>query len=254
MTRAPRQRSPTRDGNDAGVPRFAVDALGVGGITLRGDSAHHLSHVLRLGHGAAVLLFDRNGHEALARIARVGRDEVEAQVTSVIRRPALPLAVTVALPAPRGERADWVVEKLTEVGVSRILWLLSERSVTKPDPRGGRPARWERIARAAAAQSERVGWPVVEGPISFAVFLTSGDERRLIADQSGEWMGAQGSMAAGRSVTLGIGPEGGFSARELAAATAAGFFCVRLSPNILRVETAAVVGAAMLLSLPRVTP
>jgi 16S rRNA (uracil1498-N3)-methyltransferase len=232
-------------------PRLAVRAVAVGPLTLDLDQAHYLSRVLRLRVGHQIAVFDAAGCEGLATIQTLDRGSALVEVRALETRPTPLCAVTVALAAPKGERADWVVEKLTEVGVTGILWLTTERAVVRADGESRRTERWLRIAQAAAAQSERVGWPTIAGPIPFERFLTLSAERRLIADRSGESLQ---SWAQPRSALLGIGPEGGFTATELEAVARAGFMRTRLSANILRVETAAIVGASMILGLGEIAP
>ncbi|MBI5510351.1 MAG: 16S rRNA (uracil(1498)-N(3))-methyltransferase [Deltaproteobacteria bacterium] len=227
-------------------PRLFVELLCQGTVTLSTGQAHYLTHVLRLGQGAPLVLFDAAGGEADAVLLRARGATLEVEVEAAVTR-ARGWDLTVALAVPKGERADWAVEKLTEVGVARILWLLSERSVVKPERFGARQARLQRIAAAAASQSGRVGLPEIVGPMRFEEFLTLSAEHRLIADMSGEPMQSWLSTPSPRVVLLGIGPEGGFAAVELEAAERAAFHRCRLGANTLRIETAAVVGAAMIL-------
>ena len=247
----PRRRSQTANGLEPhGRPaRLAVDVLAQGELELTRDQAHYLSHVLRLCPLDPVILFDAVGREAMAKILKLDRQAALVEVAAATTRSAPVCKLTVGLAVPKGERADWVVEKLTEVGVTHIVWLACERSVALPAQAGTRDDRWQRIARAAAGQSERVGWPEVTGPISVSQFLTLDAERRLIADKSGEPVGSWRQHVLPRSVLLGVGPEGGFAKVELEALTAARFERLCLGPNVLRIETAAVVGAAMILSV-----
>ena len=249
MGAMPRRRQRATSANEASPrrPRIAVNEVVVGGLALDREQAHYLSRVLRLGAGDIATLFDARGREAEATITQLTREGAAAEVVTVRTRPTLACSLTVALATPKGERADWAIEKLTEVGVDRILWLVTERSVMKPDPVGARTERWTRLARAAASQSERVGWPQIQGPIPFDQFLTLDSEHRLIADRSGEPLESWVPHTHPRSALLGIGPEGGFTTAELEASARAGFVPVSLSPNILRVETAAIIGAAMIL-------
>jgi len=161
----------------------------------------------------------------------------------------------VALAAPKGARADWAVEKLTELGVARILWLECERSVVKP--RAGRLERWRRIAASAAQQCGRADLPEIEGPLALEDVLEraavglkliaqrgeGGDLNRENADR----LRPRGSPPDSARGVLLIGPEGGFTRHELESAKKAGYTSISLGIWTLRSETAAVAGAAALL-------
>ena len=146
--------------------------------------------------------------------------------------------VTVAFALVKGERPEWAVQKLTEMGVDRIVPLLSARSVVRwpPGDAGGQVARLRRVAREAAVQSRRVWLPVVEGVTSFAT--VAGEPGAALAHPGG------GPPALARPTVL-IGPEGGWDDAELAA----GPVVVGLGPSLLRTETAAVVAGALLCGL-----
>lgn len=204
--------------------------------------------MLRLGAGAALWLCDGHGRCADATVVQVGPGGVELEVGNVAEAPQLPLELTVALAPPKGERADWVVEKLTELGVATIVWLETEHGVRRVRSEGARTPRWQRLAEAAASQCGRASVPAIVGPLSFDAFLDLRAERRFIGDRSAA-AAAAARLALATSALLGVGPEGGFADAELAAAAAAGFERIRFGPTILRTETAAVAGATLLMGL-----
>lgn len=159
--------------------------------------------------------------------------------------------VTVALAIPKGERAEWAVQKLTEVGVDRIVPLLTGRGVVRWSPeRAGRQAlRWEAVARAAAAQSRRVRLPSIAAPTDVAGMLACAS-----APVVGEGLGCVlaepggGPLSLDRPTVL-VGPEGGWTPEELGAARDARAGLVALGAGVLRTETAAVVAGALFVAL-----
>jgi 16S rRNA (uracil1498-N3)-methyltransferase len=197
------------------------------------DDHHHLSRALRLRPGTEITMADGTGRWRLARLAR--QPEPVGPVQPVV---AVPSGPTVAFAPVKGERPEWVVQKLTEVGVVRIVVLDTERSVVRWDAdRAARNVeRWRRVAREAAMQSRRLVLPAIEGPLPARQVLA--DEGLPVAEPGG-----RPPVVADRG--LAIGPEGGWSVDELSAATDR----VALPGGILRAETAAVVAAALLVAL-----
>lgn len=218
-------------------------------ITVTGDEHHHIARVLRARPGDAITLFDGAGAEVEARIVRVRRDETELAADAPVGPAKVgagagtPLVLLTAV--PRGGRMDFLVQKCSELGVSRIAPVITERSVVRPEP--GRRARWEKIAREAARQCGRADVPVVSAPDALATALAEPDlpARRLILSTDGTGQPLRALLAGPASTALLIGPEGGFTAGEIDAARAAHFVPVSLGPRILRVETAAIVAVAL---------
>jgi len=213
---------------------------------LSGDEARHAWRVLRLRAGDAAELFDGRGGHATARVIGGGPDRVELMVLELreIARPSKSLHVAVAL--PKGERADWLIEKLAEFGVTSLIPLRAARGVSIPA--ATRIERWNRKAEAAAKQSG-ASFLLAVRPARTPAELTaewSCYDRVLLADPSpqAEWLSA-GIAALGGGATLAlIGPEGGFTADEQRIMEAAGARRVRLSATVLRIETAALAMAA----------
>ena len=224
--------------------RLRVPSLAGDELELLSAQAHHARDVLRLGLGTAVELFDGRGNAARATLVQVDAAGVRARIEE--RYPGeSAAAITIAMATPKGDRADWAVEKLTELGVTRLVWLVCERSVAVPREDGKKLARWERLAEAAASQSGRSDVPLIEPPMAFteAVAELGGG---AIAHMGGEPLA---HLLAARpetpSVCL-IGPEGGFTSGELETAAAAGYIRVGLARHVLRSETAAVAAAVAL--------
>jgi len=243
------------------LTRVYVDAPLAAGtrVILEGNAASHVTRVLRLRVGEALTLFNGAGGEYAASIeaARGGRLTVAVGEPRAVERES-PLTLTLAQGVSRGERMDLVVQKATELGVSAIVPLFTERSVVRL---GAQQAErklnhWRAIAIAACEQSGRNRLPNVAPPVSLADLLRSGADREGASGSGVHNMrlllspGATSRIDAlprpATSVTVLIGPEGGLTNAEQEAAVAAGFLPVRLGPRVLRTETAAIAALALL--------
>jgi 16S rRNA (uracil1498-N3)-methyltransferase len=216
--------------------------------TLDATAHRHLIKVLRLDVGAAVGLFDGQGWEVDARIESVGKASVEVSLGERRRLMAAACDITLIQSVPRGERMDLIVQKTTELGVARIVPVVSQHGMTKPPP--GRTRRWLTIAEEAARQSGRADVPAIDETLPLAAALAQlgeprGEDRFLL------WEGERAQSlyrklaAAAKRVVLMVGPEGGFANGEVAACLQAGFQSVGLGTRILRAETAAIVAVAL---------
>ncbi len=216
---------------------------------LIGAEAHHLLHVMRARPGAPVTLFDGSGWEFDAVVQRTGRSEVELGITGrqEIDREA-PIAVTFGVALPKGDRQKWLVEKVVELGVARLVPLETMRGVAQPGDNA-----LERLRRGVIEASKQCGrnrLMEIAEPQAWRVFLAeSADlECRLVAHPTHEpGGGADFTRPAQLRTIAAIGPEGGFTAEEVALAIAQGWQTLDLGPRILRVETAAVALAARLI-------
>jgi len=224
-------------------------------IQLEPAEAHHARDVLRLADGAAVEVFDDAG--AVGRgvlILSAGDVLVRVEPEELVPPTNTGLALVVAAAVPKGDRADWMVEKLSELGVAEFVPLAAARSVVLPEGRGKRD-RWLRIATEAAKQSRRAGVMRIaeltrlEDAIARAVdagaawFLSTEEPRATgVAD-------AFHRLPPGKRLTAFVGPEGGWTVQERERFAAAGATPVRLTPTVLRVETAAVTVAAVIACL-----
>jgi 16S rRNA (uracil1498-N3)-methyltransferase len=196
------------------------------------DAVHHLLRVLRLRDGEAVTVTDGNGRWRECVIAGASI-EPTGDARSVERpEPAL----TVAVAPPKGDRLEWLVAKCTEVGVDRIVLLDADRSVVrwKGDRADKQIERLQRIVVESSMQSRRVWLPELSGPRPAIEVLPSS----AVAEPGGE------PVTAGIS-TIAVGPEGGWSPAEVASAGRT----VSLGDQILRVETAAVAAAVLMVSV-----
>ena len=218
---------------------YTPHPLAVGDITLDGPEAHHLSTVRRYEPGDAVTLFNGDGLEYPADVVAVDRKRATLRVTAVLAldREA-PVRVTVASALPKGDRADYLVEKLTEVGVAHFVPLVTVRSVVVP--KAGTVEKLARVVIEASKQCGRNRLMTVGPPTTWRDFLARRDGVQLVLHTT-DGATQRGDFADG--VTLAVGPEGGFAAEEIAAAIEAGRAVLSLGPRVMRVETAAVVAA-----------
>jgi 16S rRNA (uracil1498-N3)-methyltransferase len=215
---------------------------------LAGAEAHHLIHVMRAQPGAEVVLFDGSGAELAAVVQNIARNSVELAVLS--RREVdreLPLQLTLGVALPKGDRQKWLVEKAVELGVARIVPLRTARAVAQPGSQT--LARLRRTVIEASKQCGRNRLLEVALPQTWSAFVAQSDgvPCRLLAHPHGPGDRIAGLPVADLAscVWLAVGPEGGLTDEEVALAVAAGWRTVDLGPRILRVETAAMLLAAM---------
>jgi 16S rRNA (uracil1498-N3)-methyltransferase len=233
------------------VTRVYVDQpLSAGkSCVIEDNAANHIMRVLRARDGDELTLFDGRGGEYEARINGLRKDSVQVEVRehrAVERESALDL--TLAQGVSRGERMDWVMQKATELGVRRIIPIITERSIVRLDEeRSERKLQhWRAIAIAACEQCGRNRVPEVAAPTSFFDAIRGSDASiaRLLLSPAASLRARD--LPRPSAVTLLIGPEGGLADNEEEAAIHAGFQPVQLGPRILRTETAAIAALAAL--------
>lgn len=213
-------------------------------VELDGTEAHHLLHVLRAKIGDRVGLFNGHGDEAIAEIVEVRKRSAKFRVIDCWTTPPATSDLVIATALPKGDRADWLVEKATELSVTRLIPLRTKRSVV--EPREAKLQRLEQVAIAACKQCGRSRLPRLDPltPLSDVLreFSPAFPGQLLLAEPRAENTLAQHFESLGdslRQVIALVGPEGGFTADEHAAAITAGATPVRLGQHILRIETAA---------------
>jgi len=245
------------------MPRLYVDPARMTDemVVVAGEDHRYLTRVLRLGLNDVITIFDGQGHEADAIVARVGPRALELRVE--LRRTAADVGrppVTLIQALTKGEKLDFIVQKATELGVGRVIPATSARAVPRLELARalGRHARWQKIARDAARQSGRADVPEVQPitPLVTALKAASAEGLRIFL-----WEGAKqhplrealGPLATGGQlgqrppqITIAIGPEGGFAQEEVEAAREAGFTLAGLGPRTLRTETAPLAALAIL--------
>ena len=221
-------------------PMSSSTNSGASPVTCRSSehTEHHLRTVLRLRDGEGVGVTDGEGRWCLA-VAVVDMSRLRLEATSeIVSEPVPSHPITVAAAMPKGDRLDWMVQKVTELGVDRLVLLHADRSVVrwKADRVDRQLARLQRIADEAVRQSRRVRRLVVEAPRP-AVDVLDGF---VVAEPGGRAL-----TATDRSIA--VGPEGGWSDAELAASRET----IDLGPTILRTETAALAISALCVAFER---
>lgn len=237
---------------------FVDDALaGRDAVVLAPFAAEHLARVLRLGNGAEVTCFNGDGHDYRGTLVVQGKANVAIELQS--REPVAtesPLALTLAQAVARGEKMDFVLQKATELGVTRVLPLVSERTEVRldEDRADRRLAHWRRVVQSACEQCGRARLPAIAAPQSLADFAAAMREEslpRLALDPDGDvgMRDLAGEIARAGGAVVAVGPEGGFSERDLDALVHGGFRRMRLGPRVLRTETAGPAALAALQAL-----
>ena len=222
-------------------------------LVIEGEEAHHALRVMRLRAGDECELFDGCGQAARVRVLAGHGSSMTVEVQELLP-PMPPVAdITLALAVPKGNNMDLIVQKAVELGVSRIIPLISERTIVRLSGKdaSAKADKWRRTALEACKQCGVNSLPVVEPPQAYAAFLQRADLPELKiqcaivphARPLRELL--ETARAAGcRDCVLLIGPEGDFSPSEYAAGEAAGYRPASLGPIILRVETAVFLAVA----------
>ena len=236
--------------------RFFVrpDDVGTQELRLRTEEADHLARVLRLGPGAQVVAFDGCGREYETVVERLESTGVVCRILCDVTSPSPPtVSITLGQGLPKGEKFDWLIQKTTELGVSDIVPLITERVIpTFSKPQIARKVeRWQKLAREACKQSRRATVPHLWPPTPLKTFLAScqSAELKLMLWEGENTSSLRTVLAASApmaSVALVVGPEGGLTPQEVTCGEAYGFLAVGLGKRILRTETAGVVAVTLL--------
>ena len=239
--------------------RFYINwPLTPGPVRLEGGEAHHLTEVCRLRPGAQVTLFNGDGHEYPARLVHVARRQVELEIIERLSpHRELPFPVELAAPIPKGDRGQFLIEKLTELGVTTFVPLACQHSVIHP--REGKLDKLRRYVIEASKQCERNILMDVKEQEDWQNYCARparpGEMSILAHPGTDAGPGGISNLPSAAGYRLAVGPEGGFTMEEVDLALQSGWQAVDLGPRILRIETAALVLAAMITlpspSLPR---
>lgn len=217
-------------------------------LSLHDAPAHYARNVLRLGEGARLRVFDGQGNEFMATLARMGRHALHIIVGERIDSGTdSPLAVHLGIGLARGERMDWTIQKCTELGVTTITPLLLARCTAKlgQERSGNRLRHWRQVAISACEQCGRNRLPSIAEPVVLDRWLDAdrGIPGLVLHTADGKVLSPG---AAPTAIRVLIGPEGGLEQHEFERARAAGFMPWSLGPRVLRTETAPVAALAIL--------
>lgn len=241
------------------MPHFYVrpDSIRDRHFTIGGSEAHHIARVLRKRPGDVLSLFDGRSHRFEGRIDSVTSEAVSGVILEKTIGHRLPLPVILCQALPKGNKLEWILEKATELGVSGIVPVESERCIARipREKAGAKLARWQKIVEAAAKQCGqsilpkvhpvrpfREGLEPMDRTSTLALFVWEGESQRTIPQA---WEARPSSV---KSIQIWIGPEGGFSTSEATLAKKRGAIPVTLGPFVLRSETAAIAALTLVLS------
>lgn len=232
--------------------RFTVapDRIAGGRVTFDREESRHLARVLRLRPGDTVIVADGAGRDYTVRVETTGELATGTVLGVAARGVESPLRLTLVQSVPKGDKMETIVRAATELGVARVVPVLTERTIVSLEPARWRERarRWQRVAKEAAKQCGRALVPAVEVPRPLADVLAADEpaDVRLCLWEAAAPEGERGGLAASlppalppnARVHLLVGPEGGLARREVEAARDRGWTVVGAGPRILRTETA----------------
>jgi 16S rRNA (uracil1498-N3)-methyltransferase len=226
-------------------------------VELAGPLAHRLSKVLRLRAGDEIVLFDSGGTDVLVRIDEISDRRVGGTALARVDSPPEPrVKLNLYQSITKGDRFEWLLEKGTEIGITRFVPLITARTVAKPEGGGNRAERWRRIVVEAAEQCGRGAVPRVGPSQRFGEALSGAPGVLLLpyeaADDAAPDIHAAittdiDALFALSEVSVFIGPEGGYDEAEVEMARARGATVVTMGHRILRSETAGLVAATLVM-------
>ena len=238
------------------APRLFIAAAqvppGAERVILQGDGFNYLVRVLRMKVGDAFTVFDGDGGEFPAELVSISPDQAEVRLGEKRILPLSPASITLIQAIAKGDHMDLIIQKTTELGVSRIVPVFTSRVVVKLDSKTAEAKlrRWQSIAQEASRQCGRADVPTIElpSPLQNALLRLS-PGRRFSLWEMGDGRPLTSCLneltAHERSLQLLVGPEGGLAAQEIASAQKVDFVPVTLGPRILRTETAAIVAVTL---------
>lgn len=219
-------------------------------IYLSEAESHHIKNVLRMRCGDEVIICDYAGAEYKGQIVELDT-KCGVKILSLLKSVAEPeLKLVLCQCLPKGDKMEWIIQKCTELGVSRVIPVLSARCVSRPEKKDAvkKTARWQKIAEQASKQCGRAVVPRIEAITPISSLPDSG--RRLFAYELEDTVSLTSrSFDKAQEVYLLIGPEGGFESAEAEKLQAQGWEAVGLGPRILRAETAAIAASAVIMAL-----
>lgn len=239
------------------MPRFFVktEAIQSGFINITGDDVNHIRKVLRLRPGDNITVCDGEGNDYYVKIEEVEAEQVSASIISMEKsRNEPPVRITLFQGLPKSDKMDLIVQKSIELGISRIVPVITDHTVVRIENRKdaeNKAIRWRRIALEAAKQCNRARIPQVEMPVSYTIALEELKKIELaFIPYERETKNSLRKYLSGvevRDAAIMIGPEGGFSEKEIELAVSYGVMPVTLGPRILRTETAGMAALSILM-------
>lgn len=238
-----------------------AEAFATDHVKLSTDEARHLREVLRLGPGDEIHIFDGAGREFHCVIEESRRDWASLRVIAEVSpaKPESPLDLTLAIALLKGEKFDLVVQKATELGVTLIQPVITQRADVRlrDDQDAKRVTRWQRIAMEAAKQSGRARVPEIANPISFMSLIEGrapgsapsaqqNAQLLMFSERDGKTLAEELKPAVSSSIVALVGSEGGWTDQEIAQARNGGWRIVTLGGRVLRAETAAIAVVVLL--------
>lgn len=224
-------------------------------ILIQGEQARYLSLVLRVKPGELLTIFDGQGHRYICKVSKIHKKEVLAEkIKKEIYSAESPISIVLAQGIPKSNKMDFIVQKSTELGVQRIIPLITERTQVRHSEK---VERWRKIALSSSQQSGREKIPEVDEPIGFEEFikvqnatsLPSSSYKGIILSEEEKERNLKkilNDLQHANKITLLVGPEGGFSRDEESAALHKGFISGSLGPRILRTETAPIAAISII--------
>ena len=234
--------APVRNGLFMADRFFTHKPLSPGEFILDGPEAHHMAAVRRFAPGDRAILFNGDGAEYRVEIAEVGKKQVVLRVLgrdTPSREVPFPIVVGSAL--PKGDRLDFLLGKLVEVGATRFVPLVTARSIV--NPKDGKVEKWRRAVIEASKQCGRNVLMRIDNPLSLVEFLGSDLPMEKWILHTGQKTPSPLSKGELGACAFAIGPEGGFTEDEIASALGAGWLEMSFGPRTLRTETAAIAAA-----------
>lgn len=227
------------------MPRFSVDAKSIvdNKAVITGTDHRHIIKALRLKAGDAITLFDADSTEYSGVIVNIGKTELSVEITGSKKVfTDSPLHITLLQGLPRGDKMDYIIEKATELGVSAVVPVITQRVQGRPRDR---TKRWQKIAVESSKQCGRTKSTVIENTLDLesAIISYKDSEIAIILHVDTENKikdYIKNTLQAPKNIILFIGPEGGFTDKEVLLAKEMGFTPLGLGPRVLRTETASV--------------
>ena len=234
------------------MPRFFLEDAHAGSFTISGQDARHIACSLRMVEGDTLTVCNGKGTDFSCVLTAVSPEAVTLSVTKEVDSRSEPtIAVTLYQGLPKGDKLEWIIQKAVELGVTRIVPVVTARSIAKSSERDTKTAaRWQKIADEAAGQSGRGILPQVETPISFkeAAARMANTKTVVFYECGGVPLTAIAPTLA-TEVAVFIGPEGGIAPDEIQTLTENGAVLATLGPRILRCETAPLAALSAMMAL-----